>query len=155
MPTCRTVEAGNRRGNENTSTKAAAGRMVEKRSFRWFQVLRVNGNQNARKAEPTYDKSLPKPGLRSIPIGDRRQPGSLSISRMVRFISYSLIPFGYGKNTIVPNYVTESHLPPTSTDAPGRFPRRIRTGYFFYDRVNVPLYRCYRFHSGNPGSADT
>ncbi|MEO5564018.1 MAG: prolyl oligopeptidase family serine peptidase [Chitinophagaceae bacterium] len=83
--------------------------------LQYFDILRARKAKND--AAEAYTKNTKLKELRSISIDDKTVQG-LSISPDGRFISYRLFKTVPGaKNTIIPNYVTESGF---TTDIPGR-----------------------------------
>ncbi|MEO8403713.1 MAG: prolyl oligopeptidase family serine peptidase, partial [Chitinophagaceae bacterium] len=81
----------------------------------YFEVLRTR--KEKKDAGDLYTKNTKQKELRSISIDDKLLQ-SVTISPDGRFITYRLTkPSTNGKNTIVPNYVTESGF---TTDIPGR-----------------------------------
>lgn len=107
--------------------------------LQYFQVLKER--KEKREKGEAYDKSLPKPKeLRSIGIEDKALNG-LNISPDGRFVSYNLFKAASNaKNTIVPNYVTESGF---TTDINGRTKVGAPQGtseLFIYDRERDTVY---------------
>ena len=132
------VSAPNGRNNIGTASSAKLTtnqqeQWLQKDQLQYFQVLRER-KQKKQLAED-YNKNLPKDKeIRSIPLDDKFIQG-LSISPDGRFITYRLFKQGSGKNTIIPNYVTESGF---TTDINGRTKvgtPQSTSELFIYDRV--------------------
>ncbi len=133
--------AGNSTSGGNNSSLSAVTKdnlseqedWLKKDQLRYFEILALR--KEKREKENNYTKETKPKELRSINIGDEALQG-LNISPDGRFINYRLFkPSANAKNTIVPDYVTESGF---TTDIPARTKVGIVSGnseYFFYDRI--------------------
>lgn len=121
---------GSKTGN---TTQQAQEEWLKNDQLRYFEVLRTR--KVKREKANAYLKSVPEPReLRRIDMQDKRLAG-LSISPDGRFVSYSLTrPAANAKNSIVPNYVTETGF---TTDIPSRpkvgAPQQVQE-FYIYDR---------------------
>ncbi|MBN8788585.1 MAG: S9 family peptidase [Terrimonas sp.] len=108
---------------------------LKKDQLQWMEILK---ERKAHKdMTDAYNKSLPEPDkLRTIYTGDK-SASSLQMSPDGRFITYRLNRSANGaKNTIIPNYVTESGF---TEDINGRTKVGAPLGsseFFVYDRYN-------------------
>ena len=104
----------------------------------YFEVLRTR-NEKEKKSREARESENP-PALRTIPLNGQVLQ-NLSISPDGRFVSYSLFKAATGvKNTIVPDYVTESGF---TTDIPARSKVGAPQGsytFFVYDRQLDTIY---------------
>lgn len=121
----------NRRGNRQAGNPQEE--WLEKDQLQYFEVLRERKAKRA--ASEAYNKTLRKPETRSISLDGKSLQG-LAISPDGRFVTYRLYkPAANVKNTIIPNFVTESGF---TTDIPGRSKVGAAQGsseLFLYDRV--------------------
>jgi dipeptidyl aminopeptidase/acylaminoacyl peptidase len=133
---------GRGRGNNNSSTTSSATGNAEedwlkKDQLENFDVLRTR--KEKRDLAAAYEKATKEKEMRVIATGDKRLQG-LNISPDGRFVSYRLVKYGVGKNTIVPNYVTESGY---TTDLNGRTkvggPQSV-SQFYVYDRIKDTIY---------------
>lgn len=128
--------AGGRGGERETGSDQE--NWLKKDQLQYFEVLRSRKEKRELTAEAR--KALQQPELRSIPLQERSLQ-TLSLSPDGRFITYSLykVPAGV-KNTIVPNYVTESGF---TTDIPARSKVGAPEGsysFYLYDREKDTIY---------------
>ena len=128
--------ASNGRNNSVSNTNKTGANQQEqwlqKDQLQYFQVLRER--KRKRQLADDYNKSISSKEMRSIPLDDKYIQG-LSISPDGRFITYRLYKQGSGKNTIIPNYVTESGF---TTDINGRTKvgtPQSSSELFIYDRI--------------------
>lgn len=126
------VTSGGRGDRQERESANAQEEWLRHDQLEYFQVLR---ERKARREEAeSYSKNARPKTLRSIP-AEGRSLQSLNISPDGRFITYRLFkPATGNKNTIVPNYVTESGF---TTDIPGRTKVGSLQGsseFFVYDR---------------------
>lgn len=130
-----TMQLTNIRNTGASDAKKETGNQQEKwlkrDQLEYFEVLR--SRKEKRKITDAYSKSTQEE-LRSIALGDKTLQ-ALSISPDGRFISYRLFrPAPAARNTIVPDYVTESGF---TTDIATRTKVGAPQGlseFFFYDR---------------------
>lgn len=124
-------------GGSNAESEQEA--WLKRDQLLYFDVLRSRKDKReqaaeARKAEPKQQE------LRSIPLQDRSLTG-LNLSPDGRFVTYSLYKAPAGvKNTIVPNYVTESGF---TVDIPARSKVGAPDGsysFYLYDREKDTIY---------------
>ncbi|MBR2648731.1 MAG: S9 family peptidase [Sediminibacterium sp.] len=105
-------------GGANTASTQTQDGWLQQQQLSIFQVLKER--KDKREKRDAFNKTAPKYNdtLRTIGIGEKILQG-LQISPDARFITYRLFqpPSTSGKNTIVPDYVTESGY---TTDIPGR-----------------------------------
>ena len=119
-PAAPAVTPGGFRGRGSDSRNAEAGG-IQERNLKTEQLILsdvLKERKQKRDKEDAYTKSLPKTKeLRTISIEDKNLT-NITISPDGRFITYRLFKAAVGeKNTIVPDYVTESGF---TTDIPGR-----------------------------------
>jgi dipeptidyl aminopeptidase/acylaminoacyl peptidase len=122
-----------------TKSSTAQEEWLKNDQLQYLQVLKER--KEAREKAEAYNKTLPKPQqLRTINIEDKI-PGGLNISPDGRFISYNLTkPAANTRNTIIPDYVTESGF---TTDINGRTKvgvARSSSALFIYDRDRDTVY---------------
>lgn len=108
---------------------------LKKDQLRWMEILKER--KEKKDVTETYNKNLPEPGkIKTIYTGDRNA-SSLQISPDGRFVTYLLNRSASGaKNTIIPNYVTESGF---TEDINGRTKVGAPAGtseLFVYDRLS-------------------
>lgn len=135
--------AGTLRGSNPPATGRAASnpqeQWLQQDQLNWFQVLKER--KEKREKADAYAKTVPKPKeLRNIPLDDKLLQG-LSISPDGRYITYRLFRMAGSKQTIVPNYVTESGF---TTDIPARTKVGGLQGsgeFYFYNREQDTLFR--------------
>ncbi|MEO7044097.1 MAG: prolyl oligopeptidase family serine peptidase, partial [Ferruginibacter sp.] len=125
------------RGNNNSGTSSSATGNAEEDwlkndQLKNFDVLRTR--KEKRDAAAAYEKATKEKEMKVIATGDKRLQG-LNISPDGRFVSYRLVKYPTGKNTIVPNYVTESGY---TTDLNGRTKvggPQSESQFYVYDRI--------------------
>ncbi len=123
-------------GGGNAGAAVGSGaqeQWLQQEQLALFQVLKER--KEKRDARVSYlRQNRDTDTLRAIPIGDKNLQG-LQISPDGRFVTYRLYtPPSSGKNTIVPDYVTESGF---TTDIPGRTKVGAPLGryeFYVYDR---------------------
>jgi dipeptidyl aminopeptidase/acylaminoacyl peptidase len=127
------------RGGRESSSANQQEEWLKKDQLQYFQILRER--KEKREETQAYNKTLPKPKeLRNINIEDKFMTG-LNLSPDGRFVTYNLVKRASNvKNTIVPNYVTETGF---TTDINGRSkvgaPQSV-SEFFIYDREKDTVY---------------
>jgi Tol biopolymer transport system component len=143
-----TIQLTNFKAGESPTRRFEMGRpnpqekWLKEDQMKSFEVLRERKERTD--SANAYRRSLPKAKeLRTIDIEDKALQG-LSMSPDARFVSYRLtksIPASQAKNTIVPNYVTESGF---TVDIPGRTKvgaQQSVSEYYFFDRARDTVIR--------------
>ncbi|MBS1495499.1 MAG: prolyl oligopeptidase family serine peptidase [Bacteroidetes bacterium] len=123
------------RNRSNSNATQSNGNIEEewlnKDQLKNFEVLK--SRKEKRDAAMAYEKATKQKEMKAIVTGDKRLQG-INISPDGRFVSYRLVKYGVGKNTIVPDYVTESGY---TTDLNGRTkvggPQSV-SEFYLYDR---------------------
>ncbi|MEO5943250.1 MAG: prolyl oligopeptidase family serine peptidase [Ferruginibacter sp.] len=123
---------GNNNGNASSATGNNEEEWLKNDQLKNFDVLKTRKEKRDQAA--AYEKATKEKEMKVISTGDKRLQG-LNISPDGRFVSYRLIKYAVGKNTIVPNYVTESGY---TTDLNGRTkvggPQSVAQ-FYIYDRI--------------------
>lgn len=109
------VEKEKKSEREKDANLTKEEKWLKNEQLQYMQVLKERNHKN--ELEKKYNKSLEKNDVAKIYTGSRSM-GRMMISPDTKFISYTLFDRpSAGKNTIVPDYVTESGY---TTDIPGR-----------------------------------
>ncbi|MFN4006571.1 MAG: prolyl oligopeptidase family serine peptidase [Chitinophagaceae bacterium] len=123
--------SGNAPANVNALNKQE--QWLQNDQLQWMQVVRERKqNDDATKA---YNKNARITFIKPIYTGDKNVI-DINVSPNGQWLSYRLFKSGSGKNTIVPNYVTESGF---TTDIPARTKvghPQPTTEIWLYDRLN-------------------